>query len=99
MMAKPTRLALVSATAESCVEAQLIRSHGFSTRIVSSSAADIVLPGLGGGSLAFVLAHGDSGTSASLVERAAAASKAARRCTVLWVQTETPQLDSLQLAW
>ena len=98
-MASKQRLALVSATAETSKEAELIRSHGFSTRIVnSSSSADIVLPGLGGGSLAFLLARGDS-CSASLAERAAAASKAARRCTVLWVQARVPQLEALQLDW
>ena len=72
--------------AERSAVARLLRQNGYTIRVQGSSTSDIVLPATRGGSLAFVL-HAGLPTS-QLAERAAKASRAARRCTVLWSRTE-----------
>ena len=84
------RLALVSPHADSSIEANLLRQHGFTIRIAGgAAAADFVLPASRGGSLAFVVA--DAATlgahQSSVAERATQAAKAARRCSILSVGT------------
>ena len=77
----------------------LLQRHGFSTTVThAAAAADLLLPAKGG-SLAYLLWSGRAATQ-QLVERAAAAARAARRCTVLWVGPldEWRPVDELQSA-
>lgn len=101
MPAPPRRIAFTSTLADTSPVANLLRSHGFSTKLVATSAADILLPGLGGGSLAFLLASGECGSTSaamlsSVAEQALQASKAARRCCILWIRPSEGIIDALQ---
>lgn len=89
------RLALCSPLAESTPEARLLVSHGYTTKVVAgASSADFTLP-CAGGSIAFVLHKGEA-AQPHLVERAAAASRAARRCTVLSVGVSAAAAEAMQ---
>lgn len=93
------RRVICTATAETSCEVALLQRHGFCTTVTHAvHAADILLPAKGG-SLAYLLWSGRTATQ-QLVERAAAAARAARRCTVLWVGPldEWVQFDELQAA-
>ena len=83
------RTALCSAVAEGTAVVRLLKQHGFTIRVqgpTASTAADVVLP-CPRGSLAFVCHAGElrGSTTAQLSERAAQASRAARRCTIMWL--------------
>lgn len=90
----PARLALCSPMAETGPEARLLAQHGFALKVVGAGAADITLP-RPGGSLAFVL-HRGAAAVPRLAERADAASRAARRCTVLLVDAPVSACDAAQ---
>lgn len=103
------RLAIVSAIAEGSTAVRLLKQHHYTVRVTggataSSAAADIVLPGSRGGSLAFVLHVGalHPASIAQVAERAIQASRAARRCTVLWLCADDiiddDAMEALQLA-
>jgi hypothetical protein len=105
-MAPDPRLALVSPLADTSQVAHGLRAHGFISKVVHNSTADILLSGLGGGALSFLLMSGSedggsgalpAGRSTAIAERASQAAKASRRCTVLWVGADDPSLDALQL--
>ena len=80
MSARP-KIALCSPAARP--EAALLERHGYRVS-AASSAADVVMPARGG-ALAFVLHRAEAACGAALVERAATAARAARRCSLLVV--------------
>ena len=87
------RAALVSAAADASREVMQLRAHGFATKVISSPAQDILLPSPGG-ALAFILAHPAATTNiATLLERASAAGRASRRCTILLVAAGQANTD------
>ena len=101
----PRRLAICSAVAEGSTSVRLLASSGFTIRAgPPGSVADIVLPATRGGSLAFVLHSGALNTAGltRLAERAAQASRAARRCSILWLASnelfDDDTMEALQLA-
>ena len=64
----------------------LAEQHEWTVRTASAASADVLLPARGG-SLAFLLWREATGTT-ELLERAVAAARASRRCSILWVCTE-----------
>ena len=90
------RLALVHPLAESSTAVRLLVEHGYTVRVTQAGpgGADVILPASRGGSLAFVL-HSGAVVSTAVAERAAQASRAARRCTLLVLCNE-PDLDAVE---
>ena len=81
-MAPDPRLALVSPLADTSQVAHGLRAHGFISKVVHNSTADILLSGLGGGALSFLLMSGSedggsgalpAGRSTAIAERASQA--------------------------
>ena len=65
-------------------EAALLERHGYRVTASATATADVVMPARGG-ALAFVLHRAEAACGAALVERAATAARAARRCSLLVV--------------
>jgi hypothetical protein len=89
-----------SAHIASSPEVRGLEQAGWTVRVPASAAnADVLLPARGG-SLAFCLWHEATGTT-ELLERAVAAARASRRCSILWVCKEGSSdaaADALQAA-